>query len=247
MNEPSPLIRTDSILGGRLRLLQPERGHRAGTDAVLLIAATPPGAGLLIDAGAGVGTAGLGVGLRDPNRRILLVEQDEASAAFARRNIALNGLDSRAEVATINILSAAARRSGALSDNVADMLISNPPFYDPAQVRASPDARRAGAHVTSTDGLIAPWLRAFAALLKPDCPMVMIHRAAAIGDILAACAGRFGDVAVRPVHPRASAPALRILVHAIKGSRAPLRLLPRLPLRLLLWLPSSPCRTLKAS
>ena len=29
----------DAILGGRLRLRQPARGHRAGTDAVLLAAA----------------------------------------------------------------------------------------------------------------------------------------------------------------------------------------------------------------
>lgn len=33
----------DRLLGERLKLLQPRHGHRAGTDALLLAAATPAG------------------------------------------------------------------------------------------------------------------------------------------------------------------------------------------------------------
>ena len=40
----------------------------------------------------------------------------------------------------------------------------------------------------------------------------------------------FGDIAVLPVHGRAGAPAIRVLVRARKGSRAPLALLPGLML-----------------
>ena len=39
---------------------------------------------------------------------------------------------------------------------------------------------------------------------------------------------RFGSVAVLPVHPRPDTPAIRILVRAIKGGRAPLTLFPAL-------------------
>ncbi|MGA8228610.1 MAG: methyltransferase, partial [Xanthobacteraceae bacterium] len=49
----------DAVLGGRLRLLQPRRGHRFGHDAILLAAAVPAQAGdHAIELGAGVGAAG---------------------------------------------------------------------------------------------------------------------------------------------------------------------------------------------
>ena len=49
-------------------------------------------------------------------------------------------------------------------------------------------------------------------------------------DLLAALARSFGAVTVQPMHPRPEAPAIRVLVRAIKGSRAPLALLPGLVL-----------------
>jgi tRNA1(Val) A37 N6-methylase TrmN6 len=39
-----------------------------------------------------------------------------------------------------------------------------------------------------------------------------------------------GGVGVRPIHPRAGADAIRVLVTGVKGSRAPSRLLPALTL-----------------
>jgi tRNA1(Val) A37 N6-methylase TrmN6 len=48
--------------------------------------------------------------------------------------------------------------------------------------------------------------------------------------VLAALAGRFGGAVVVPLHPRDGAPAIRVLVRAVKGSRAPLELRPGLVL-----------------
>jgi len=60
--------------------------------------------------------------------------------------------------------------------------------------------------------------------------VTLIWRADGLVDLLAALARGFGAVAVQPVHPRADAPAIRVLVRAVKGSRAPLALLPALVL-----------------
>ncbi len=227
-------VSCDELLGGRLKLRQPLRGHRAGTDAILLAAATPDGAGDVLDLGAGVGTAGLAIALRDPSVRLRLVERDSMMAALAAENIVLNGLHNRASVVAVDALSAAARRVAGLSDDCATTTICNPPFYDPTQVRASPDVVRAAAHVAQArrdgDSAFEPWMRAIAALTRPSGRFVLIHQAEALGDIMAACAGRFGALAVRPVHPRASTAAHRILVTGLKGSRAPLRLLEGLSL-----------------
>ena len=58
----------------------------------------------------------------------------------------------------------------------------------------------------------------------------MIHRPDALPALLAACDGRLGGVAVRPVLPREGADAVRILLAGVKGSHAPLRLAPPLVL-----------------
>ena len=80
----------DDFLGGRLRLRQAPRGHRSGTDAVLLAAATHPGtSGLILDIGAGAGAVGLMAALRAPAATVGLVEIDAASCALANENVAM--------------------------------------------------------------------------------------------------------------------------------------------------------------
>ena len=64
--------------------------------------------------------------------------------------------------------------------------------------------------------------RAFQQLGMPRTSL--IWRADGLADVLSAMDRGFGGIAVRPVHPDAGKPAIRILVRAIKGSRAPLQL-----------------------
>ncbi|HEX2216507.1 MAG TPA: methyltransferase, partial [Xanthobacteraceae bacterium] len=60
LERAAPELTVDAVLGGRLRLMQPKRGHRFGHDAVLLAAATPAAPGdRVVEFGAGVGAAGL--------------------------------------------------------------------------------------------------------------------------------------------------------------------------------------------
>src|SRR5262249_60468488 len=54
----------DAVLGGRLRLLQPRRGHRFGHDAILLAAAVAAKAGDRgVELGAGGGAGGVVAGV----------------------------------------------------------------------------------------------------------------------------------------------------------------------------------------
>src|ERR1700680_661082 len=73
----------DAVLGGRLRLRQPLRGHRVGHDAILLAAATAARAGEhAVDLGAGVGAAGLALALRVAGLKVKLVEIDAGLCAL---------------------------------------------------------------------------------------------------------------------------------------------------------------------
>src|SRR2546421_4717251 len=83
----------DAVLGGRLILRQPRRGHRVGHDAILLAAATEGREGEhAVELGAGVGAAGLALTQRVARLRVTLVEIDATLAALAEANAKRNGL-----------------------------------------------------------------------------------------------------------------------------------------------------------
>lgn len=228
---PTDGITEDAVLGGRLRLRQPRRGHRVGHDAILLAAACPARAGdAVVDLGAGVGAAGLALAARVPDTAVTLVEIDPRLAAFAEENARLNRMAARVRAVTLDVAAPARAFSsaGLGPDSVARVLM-NPPFNDPDRQRASPDAARALAHAAPRS-LLVPWVKTAARLVRARGTLTLIWRADGLAEVLAALAPAFGAVAVTPVHPAADKPAIRILITAVKASRAPLALLPPLTL-----------------
>lgn len=205
---------------GRVTLDQPVKGYRAGLDAVLLAAALElrPGAHAC-EFGCGAGAALLCAARLNPGARFTAFEKDRSMAALAAANIALNGGEDRIEVETGDALALA----GAARF---DAVFSNPPFFDDESALRPPSAEKRGAWIS--DAPLADWIRAGLKALRPRGQIVLIHRADRLGDILAEFQGRAGDIGVLPVHPRAGEPAKRIIVRAVKASRAPLRLLPGL-------------------
>ena len=88
----------DDFLGGRITVLQPQEGHRSGSDAVWLQAAVPAKTGEhVLDAGAGVGVAGLCLLARVPGK-VTAVEIDSGLCALAEANAARNGFAARFSV-----------------------------------------------------------------------------------------------------------------------------------------------------
>lgn len=219
-----PRAREDALLGGRVRLLQRPEGHRAGTDAVLLAALAPARPGQrVIDVGAATGAVGLMIAARAPGAEVTFVERDPELADLCRRNLGLNGVPGR--VAQADILDRASLRAAGLLPESADLVVTNPPFLEEGRARASPDPGRAGAHMLPPGGL-ARWLAACAALVAPRGGLALVHRADRLPDCLAGLG--FGGLTLRLVHPRADAPASRLLLSGTKGSRAPLRIEPPL-------------------
>lgn len=214
----------DAFLGGRLRLRQPLKGHRAGHDAMLLAAATEvvPGE-RVVELGAGVGAAGL-VLARRAAVDLVLIEIDAALAELARENAALNGLACRVVALDVTAKAEAFAAAGLAADSV-DRVLMNPPFNDAARHQPSPDGARRAAHEARSSTLEA-WVHTARRLLKPSGTLTMIWRAEALSDILAALGRGFGGIAVLPVHPKSQTAAIRVLVRATKGSAAPLVLPP---------------------
>lgn len=222
-------ITEDAFLGGQLRLRQKRSGHRAGHDAILLAAATRAEAGeRVVDLGAGVGAAGLALARRVAGIRLSLVEIDPEQAALAHANAAANAIPADAIVLDVTTDASAFAANG-LPPDCADVVLMNPPFNDPARHRGSPDQARHTAHV-ATDATLQAWVHAARRILRSGGALTLIWRADGIAEVLAALSRGFGSLAILPVHGEPGQPAIRVLVRAVKGSRAPTRILPGLML-----------------
>jgi tRNA1(Val) A37 N6-methylase TrmN6 len=221
-------VSDDAVLGGRLVLRQPLRGHRFGHDAILLAAAVPAVPGEhAVDLGAGVGAAGLALARRVVGLAVTLAEIDPALTALAAGNAARNDLGERVRAVCLDVeASAAAFAEAGLPPASAAHVLMNPPF-NAASHQASPDRGRRVAHVGSGETL-ERWLGTAARLLAVSGAVTLIWRADGLSDVLSALAPDFGSASVLPVYPKPNAAAIRVLVRAIKGGQAPLQLLPGL-------------------
>jgi tRNA1(Val) A37 N6-methylase TrmN6 len=230
MTEPGETI--DAFHRGAFHVVQPKgRGHRAGMDAMLLASLVDDDRDIRVaDLGAGAGAAGLAVASRLDRASIVLFERSPDMVAFAEKGLALaenDRLAGRISVVSADVtLTGKARNAAGLADNSFHHVIMNPPFNDGSD-RLTPDPLRAQAHAM-TDDLFETWLRTAGAIMIPGGQLSLIARPESLGDIIAACARRFGGIEITPIHPRLGESAVRVLVTAIKGSRA--RLAVRFPL-----------------
>ena len=233
MTEAAADTTVDIFLGGKLAIEQPAKGFRAGLDAVLLAASVEIEAGLparFLDAGAGVGTAGLCLAARCPAALGVLVEVAPRLARLAEANVARNGLAGRIRVVEADLTGRAGDlETAGIAPASFDAVIANPPYLEESRHRLPEDKVAAGAFGMAAGSLEA-WLRFMARVAAGDARMTMIHRADAVGEVLAAIGARFGALCVLPVHPREGEPAHRIIISGRKGSRAPLQILPGLVL-----------------
>jgi tRNA1Val (adenine37-N6)-methyltransferase len=197
-----------ALLGGRLALWQPTRGHgyRVNADALLLAHfAAAEGPRLVVDLGAGVGAIGLAVALAAPRSRVLLVDDDEGACAFAEQNVRENALERRVEVARADVLSLARRRAGE-----AALVVCNPPYFAPGRGRP-PAAPRVRARM----GELTPFVKAARALLGRRGRACFVYPAGETLTLLSALRSEgLEPKRLRCVHARATAPARIVLVEA---------------------------------
>lgn len=216
MTFPEEALTDDKFLCGRLQLLQPARGYRAATDAVLLAAACParPGQSVL-DLGCGAGAASLCLGWRVPGLRQAGLELQPEYADLARRNAERNNMVLEVQEGDLRRMPVALRRDF-------DHVIANPPWYPPG---GTPSPLPVRATAMQVDLPVGEWVAAAARRLAPGGWLTLIAGADSLPALLSALAPKLGSAAVLPLTAREGRPALRILLQARKGGRAPFRLL----------------------
>jgi tRNA1(Val) A37 N6-methylase TrmN6 len=224
-----PSLTEDGFLNGRLRILQPEKGYRAGIDAVFLAASIPCKAGdHVFEAGIGTGVAALCLAYRVKELQITGIEVAARYALLAEENASRNAGSAGIKVIHGDIKEALRRDSALLpAPGSMDHAFANPPYFEDGKSTPSPVALKAGAHNFAGEDLDL-WVKAMHGLIASRGTATLIHRADALGRLLATFEGRFGDITVAPLFPRAGLAASRVIVQGVKGSRARLQLLPGL-------------------
>jgi tRNA1Val (adenine37-N6)-methyltransferase len=200
----------DGFLGGRLMVLQPARGYRAGIDPVLLAAAVPARAGeRVLELGLGAGVASLCLGARVPGLELFGVELQPDYAELARRNAAANGV-------ALKVVEGDLRRLPAELRTGFDRVLMNPPYF-PGAGRVA--ARDAGREAGRGEALaLGEWLAAGLRRVRPGGTLSLIQPAARLPEMLAALPPT-GAVA-QPIAPREGRAATLVVVTVTKGSRA---------------------------
>ena len=213
----------DALLDGRLRLRQPAAGYRTAIDPVFLAAAVPAGPGCrALDLGCGVGAAGLCLLARAPGAFVTGLELQPALAELARDNAALNGFAERMRVVCGDMTGPSELTPGGF-----DEVFCNPPHHPAAAASPPPDAAKGLATHEGAAGL-GDWTDAVLRFARPGGGVTFVHRADRLDELLAALGRGAGGFVVFPLWPKRDRPAKRVLLRAVKGAKAPLRLAPGL-------------------
>ena len=206
----------DKFLCGRLRLLQPAKGYRAATDAVLLAAACPAVAGQsVLDLGCGAGAATLCLAARMPGLHLAGLEVQADYADLARRNAERNGVKAEIHEGDLTQMPSVLRHDF-------DHVIANPPWYPPGGTPSPVEGRATALQVSLP---LSVWVQAATRRLAPGGWLTLIAGADSLPDLLSSLAPKLGSGMVLPLAARENRPALRMILRARKGGRAPFRLL----------------------
>lgn len=140
----------DAMFGGAVRFWQPARGYRVNIDALLLAGfAAQHRPDRALDLGSGVGAVTLALHHLQNLTRATLVEREPELARLARRNLALSELDAEVIVADLECDALPKQLVGS-----ADLVVSNPPFFEPGASRPAKEAAAQSARF----GWLAPFL-----------------------------------------------------------------------------------------
>ncbi len=215
---PEDLTR-DAMLGGRVQLLQPREGYRAGTDPVLLAASVPARPGdTVLELGCGAGPGLCCLGARVPDLTLAGIEIQPQYAALARRNLDANGLSG-----TIwgGDLGAPPPEMRAQSFS---HVLANPPYFEPGRRIAAQGADREIALAGQTP--LSDWVATAARRLKPRGTATFIQRTERLPELLTAMQAHLGSLELLPLLPRQGRAPRLVLLRGRKEGRAPFRFCP---------------------
>ena len=206
-----------------IKLYQPKRGYRFSVDALLLedfISAKRLNTG--IELGAGSGIISILLAKRLKTTKIIAVEIQKSLARCAKKNVVLNELEGRIEILHEDIKNLKKH----FPPNKCDFVFSNPPFRKTKSGRLSVDEERAVARheikITLNDIITTA-----SYLLKNTGRFYLIYHPFRLIELIGLLhKARLEPKRMRFVHSRIGEEAKMVLIEAVKGSGAWLKIEP---------------------
>lgn len=214
--------RVDDLGLGGLRIIQHPRSFCFSLDAVLLAHFVRLRLqDQVVDLGAGNGAISLLLAARGA-RVVAAVELDKAAASRAARSIQLSRRSGQVQVHCGDYRQALPHLPG----GIWDVVVANPPYFQPERGRSSLEKGLARQEVTAT---LADVLKAARRLVRFRGRVALVHRADRMVDVLTA----MREVNLEPkrlqlVQPREGAPANLLLIEGVHGGKPGLEVLPPL-------------------
>ena len=204
----------DTILGGRLALIQPKHGYRFSIEAILLgrfvRASTRE---RVLDLGAGCGVISIMVASIHRAREVVAIEIQPDLAELIARNAALNDLRS------VRAICADLRRKKIPGIEPAsfDLVIANPPFRATSAGRENPNLGRRLARGESS-ATLADFVAAASRYARHGGRVAFVFTARRAAELISTMrAKKLEPKRIRFVHPRIAMPASVMIVEARVG------------------------------
>jgi tRNA1Val (adenine37-N6)-methyltransferase len=210
----------DSLLQGRLKILQKKKGFRFSIDAAILAHHVRlKGPSVAVDLGTGCGIIPLILALKAPSAHIHGIEIQNDLAELARRNVQLNCMEDCITIVTADMKDFRSY----LTPGTVDVVFSNPPYRKLLSGRINPDPEKAVAR-HEIKASVSDVLAAADGLLRPAGRLVVVYPAARLVDLVTQMRGRkLEPKQLRMVHSRESSEAVLAVVEAVKGGSPALK------------------------
>ena len=215
--------RLDDLQRNGLRIIQKTDGFCFGMDAVLLsgFASVKPGERAL-DLGTGTGIIPLLLSAKTKGDHFTGLEIQTEIMKMAQRSVALNGLEKKIDIIQGDIKEAS-RIFGAASF---DVVTSNPPYMNDAHGLKNPgDVKAISRHevLCTLEDVVREGTKA----LKPGGRFYMVHRPHRLAEIITVMRQyKLEPKRMKFVHPFADKDANMVLIEAVRGGGAWLKLEP---------------------
>ena len=215
--------RLDDLQRNGLKIIQKTDGFCFGMDAVLLsgFASVKPGERAL-DLGTGTGIIPLLLSAKTKGDHFTGLEIQTEIMKMAQRSVALNGLEKKIDIIQGDIKEAS-RIFGAASF---DVVTSNPPYMNDAQGLKNPgDVKAISRHevLCTLEDVVREGTKA----LKPGGRFYMVHRPHRLAEIITVMRQyKLEPKRMKFVHPFADKDANMVLIEAVRGGGAWLKLEP---------------------
>ena len=215
--------RLDDLQRNGLKIIQKTDGFCFGMDAVLLsgFASVKPGERAL-DLGTGTGIIPLLLSAKTKGDHFTGLEIQTEIMKMAQRSVALNGLEKKIDIIQGDIKEAS-RIFGAASF---DVVTSNPPYMNDAHGLKNPgDVKAISRHEVfcTLEDVVREGTKA----LKPGGRFYMVHRPYRLAEIITVMRQyKLEPKRMKFVHPFADKDANMVLIEAVRGGGAWLKLEP---------------------